>query len=125
MKNTENSHLSDKFLSTRLLSVERKVIYENDSYGLYTTKSGTCRSPMYFFKDVLDMSALNAYTFCKGIKGKDKISRRNFILQLCNKLRAPYIASRCGITFTMTPTNDLRITKQRNEKIQKQSQNKL
>ncbi|GBN10191.1 hypothetical protein AVEN_200654-1 [Araneus ventricosus] len=61
---------------------------------LYSTKSGTRRWLMHVFFNVLDISAINAWILYKEVTGKKKLSRRNFILQLCEKLRAPYASSR-------------------------------
>jgi hypothetical protein len=60
---------------------------------LYTTRSASRRWPVYIFYNILDFAAINAWIlFC--ICNKSNISRRNFILNLVNELRSPYIATK-------------------------------
>ncbi|GBN90560.1 hypothetical protein AVEN_212002-1, partial [Araneus ventricosus] len=82
---------------------ESVTYYNRKKYGvdildqmirLYSTKSGTCRWPIHVFFNVLDISATNAWILYKDVTGKNKLSSRNFVLQLSEELRAPCVSSR-------------------------------
>ena len=58
----------------------------------YSVKASSRRWPVQVFYNVLDLAAINAWVLYKETTNK-RISRRKFILQLCNELRQAYIAT--------------------------------
>ena len=60
---------------------------------LASVKSGSRRWPIHVFFNVLDLAAINAWVLYKEVTGVT-ISRREFILQLCEELRSEYIEDR-------------------------------
>lgn len=94
-------HPTVQINSNEKLTPETIQFYNETKYGvdvvdqmarLYSTKSGTRRWPVHVFFNVLDFAAINAWILYKETVGE--ISRRNFILQLCEELRTSYMAQR-------------------------------
>lgn len=63
---------------------------------------------MHVYYHILDMSALSTWVLYKGMTEKVELSQRNVILQLCEEVRATYIASRRGTVFNVSQTNDIK-----------------
>lgn len=60
---------------------------------MYSTKAGSRRWPMHIFYNILDLAAINSWVLYKEVTG-ERISRREYILDLCEELRAPYTEAR-------------------------------
>lgn len=56
----------------------------------YSVKSSSRRWPVQVFYNILDLAAINAWVLYKETTGKT-ISRRKFILKMCEELRANYV----------------------------------
>lgn len=59
----------------------------------YSVKAATRRWPVAVFYNLLDMAAVNAWILWKKCLGQNA-SRRNFILELANKLRADHVRTK-------------------------------
>ncbi|KAJ4428449.1 hypothetical protein ANN_24486, partial [Periplaneta americana] len=59
----------------------------------YSVRSRTRGWSVHVFHNILDLTAINSWIVFKGVTGQ-KISRRNFILQLAEELHAEYVESR-------------------------------
>lgn len=60
---------------------------------LYSTHSATRRWPLAVWTNILDLAAINAWTVYKKVTGRT-ISRKRFILQLCEDLRKHHVSSK-------------------------------
>ncbi|XP_032379457.1 piggyBac transposable element-derived protein 3-like [Etheostoma spectabile] len=78
---------------------ESVTYYNNTKYGVdvldqmakaYSVKGGTRRWPVAVFYNILDLAGINAHVLYKECTGS-KISRRKFLLQLAEELRAEFI----------------------------------
>lgn len=81
---------------------ETIIYYNQTKYGVdvadqmakkYSTKFSSRRWPVQVFLNILDLAGLNAWIIYKETTGK-KISRLNFLMDLAESLRSPYIASK-------------------------------
>jgi hypothetical protein len=71
----------------------------------YLTKAGCRRWPFHVFNNILDLAAINAWILFKEATGKT-ISRRDFLLQLAQELRKPYVDSRERVTRALRVSPD-------------------
>lgn len=79
--------------------------YNQTKYGVdvadqmmkkYTVKAASRRWPVQVFYNILDMTGLNAWNIYKNVTGK-KISRLNFLMELVEALRRPYITAKIHV----------------------------
>ncbi|GBP55934.1 ATP-dependent DNA helicase PIF1 [Eumeta japonica] len=92
---------------------ETVLFYNSTKYGVdvvdsmsrkYTVKAASRRWPVHTFYNLLDLAAINAWVLYKIINNS-KIKRRDFVLQLGEKLGSQYMNNRKTTIPTEIPEN--------------------
>src|SRR5882757_9199035 len=88
-------HPTETLDNTEKKKLETVQFYNSTKFGVdvldqmarkYSVKSSSRRWPVQVFYNILDLAAINAWVLYKETTGKI-ITRRKFILKLCEELR--------------------------------------
>ena len=118
-KNKNVVMLSTLHPSVTIAANEKKLpetvaFYISTEYGVdivdqmarkYSMKASCSRWPIHVFYNILDLAAINAWVLFKESTGKT-ISRKQFILQLAEELRKPFLLERPRPSRTLTALAD-------------------